>query len=241
MVIACCSLAYGYMRQPPKAGPSVNAPSVMDAAQSTRIRGNEPPFWTVVMSCNEERTAQCHCGELRVIASGEPERVYVCHCRACQRRTGAVVPTTQDKLSDRLSIIMEATVLSKLMAALRALMCLGCPIYYPRASTTLDKLSGLFLTIGRTNTRFSGTPTAPSPYSIYPGRRSLLCLRHFCSSNPRPDLPGHPESKTVTARATRRSFRSLAGSMPRRQRLGSPASARCKIPSSRFAKDSTSN
>ena len=38
-----------------------------------------------------ERTARCHCGSLRVIAAGEPERVYVCHCRACQRRTGAVV------------------------------------------------------------------------------------------------------------------------------------------------------
>jgi len=35
-----------------------------------------------------ERTAQCHCGQLRVIASGEPERVYLCHCKACQRRTG---------------------------------------------------------------------------------------------------------------------------------------------------------
>src|SRR6266852_922044 len=35
-----------------------------------------------------ERTAQCHCGSLRVIASGEPERVYVCHCRAYQHRTG---------------------------------------------------------------------------------------------------------------------------------------------------------
>ena len=38
-----------------------------------------------------ERTARCHCGSLRVIALGEPARVYVCHCRACQRRTGAVV------------------------------------------------------------------------------------------------------------------------------------------------------
>ena len=38
-----------------------------------------------------ERTAQCHCGALRVIAAGEPERVYVCHCKACQRRTGAVI------------------------------------------------------------------------------------------------------------------------------------------------------
>jgi hypothetical protein len=40
---------------------------------------------------DDGRTAQCHCGSLRVIASGEPERVYVCHCRACQRRTGAVI------------------------------------------------------------------------------------------------------------------------------------------------------
>lgn len=35
-----------------------------------------------------ERTATCHCGQLRVIAAGEPERVYLCHCKACQRRTG---------------------------------------------------------------------------------------------------------------------------------------------------------
>ena len=35
-----------------------------------------------------ERTAECHCGQFRVIAEGEPERVYLCHCKACQRRTG---------------------------------------------------------------------------------------------------------------------------------------------------------
>jgi hypothetical protein len=38
-----------------------------------------------------ERTAECHCGQLQVIAAGEPEHVYVCHCKACQRRTGAVL------------------------------------------------------------------------------------------------------------------------------------------------------
>ena len=38
-----------------------------------------------------QRTATCHCGQLRVIAAGEPERVYVCHCLACQRRTGSVI------------------------------------------------------------------------------------------------------------------------------------------------------
>src|SRR5256885_17032640 len=35
-----------------------------------------------------ERTAECHCGRLKVIASGEPERVYLCHCQTCRRRTG---------------------------------------------------------------------------------------------------------------------------------------------------------
>ena len=34
-----------------------------------------------------ERIGQCHCGSLRVIATGEPDRVYLCHCKACQRRT----------------------------------------------------------------------------------------------------------------------------------------------------------
>ena len=38
-----------------------------------------------------ERIAECHCGQLRAITSGEPESVYVCHCKACQRRTGAII------------------------------------------------------------------------------------------------------------------------------------------------------
>jgi hypothetical protein len=38
-----------------------------------------------------ERVAQCHCGQLKAIASGEPDRVYVCHCISCQRRTGSVI------------------------------------------------------------------------------------------------------------------------------------------------------
>lgn len=38
-----------------------------------------------------ERTAQCLCGSLRAIASGEPQFSNICHCRACQRRTGSVV------------------------------------------------------------------------------------------------------------------------------------------------------
>jgi len=36
------------------------------------------------------RTASCTCGQLRVEVNGEPCGVGVCHCLACQRRTGSV-------------------------------------------------------------------------------------------------------------------------------------------------------
>ncbi|PDT08292.1 GFA family protein [Rhizobium sp. M1] len=37
-----------------------------------------------------ERLAQCHCGSLRAKTSTDPLKVSLCHCRDCQRRTGAV-------------------------------------------------------------------------------------------------------------------------------------------------------
>ena len=33
--------------------------------------------------------ASCSCGSLRAVLDGEPVRVSVCHCLACQRRTGS--------------------------------------------------------------------------------------------------------------------------------------------------------
>src|SRR6185436_5120670 len=36
------------------------------------------------------RTASCCCGQLSVQVEGEPRGVGVCHCLACQRRTGSV-------------------------------------------------------------------------------------------------------------------------------------------------------
>jgi hypothetical protein len=36
------------------------------------------------------RTASCFCGQLRIHVEGEPQGVGVCHCLACQQRTGSV-------------------------------------------------------------------------------------------------------------------------------------------------------
>jgi len=37
------------------------------------------------------RTAACHCGGLRLTVTCDPSWTNVCHCKACQRRTGAVI------------------------------------------------------------------------------------------------------------------------------------------------------
>ena len=36
------------------------------------------------------RQAACSCGQLHLTIEGEPARISICHCLACQRRTGAV-------------------------------------------------------------------------------------------------------------------------------------------------------
>lgn len=35
------------------------------------------------------REGRCSCGQLRIVCSGEPVSVSLCHCRDCQRRTGS--------------------------------------------------------------------------------------------------------------------------------------------------------
>jgi len=35
------------------------------------------------------REAACHCGQLRLEVTGDPFAVSICHCLACQRRTGS--------------------------------------------------------------------------------------------------------------------------------------------------------
>jgi len=35
------------------------------------------------------RTAACACGQITVTCTGEPAKVSLCHCLACQKRTGS--------------------------------------------------------------------------------------------------------------------------------------------------------
>lgn len=48
------------------------------------------PHETSLEALVDTRTASCCCGQLSIEVQGKPQGVGVCHCLACQRRTGSV-------------------------------------------------------------------------------------------------------------------------------------------------------
>jgi len=56
------------------------------------------------------RTASCSCGQLSIACEGEPVRVSVCHCLACQKRTGSAFGSAAFFLRQRTAVTGEAQV-----------------------------------------------------------------------------------------------------------------------------------
>jgi hypothetical protein len=56
-----------------------------------------------------EREASCSCGLLRLVAEGEPIRISMCHCLACQRRTGSAFGFQARFPADRVRIEGRST------------------------------------------------------------------------------------------------------------------------------------
>jgi hypothetical protein len=50
------------------------------------------------------RHAACSCEQLRLTAEGDPVRISVCHCLACQRRTGSAFGFQARFLAERVRI-----------------------------------------------------------------------------------------------------------------------------------------
>lgn len=59
------------------------------------------------------REAACACGQLKVECSGEPDSVSLCHCRACQRRTGGPFGIAAFFSQDRVRVTGESTLFSR--------------------------------------------------------------------------------------------------------------------------------
>lgn len=59
---------------------------------------------------DRNRTASCRCGQLRATCEGEPVRVSVCHCFACQQRSGSPFGEQARWPTDRVTITGQSTV-----------------------------------------------------------------------------------------------------------------------------------
>jgi hypothetical protein len=51
------------------------------------------------------RDAACSCGQLQLTAEGDPIRISMCHCLACQRRTGSAFAIQARFPSDRVQVV----------------------------------------------------------------------------------------------------------------------------------------
>lgn len=61
-----------------------------------------------------QRLASCSCGQLTARVDGEPVRVSICHCLACQRRTGSVFGQQARFRRDAVTLSGVATVYTRI-------------------------------------------------------------------------------------------------------------------------------
>ena len=126
-----------------------------------------------------ERIAECHCRQLRAITSGEPESVYVCHCKACQRRTGAIIHNGSRWLKSQVRIEGEHKIYGRMADSgfeIRFHFCPNCgsSVFWEgdRSPTTCGIAVGCF-----------ADPSFPAPTSsgyeesMHPGWDCLGILR----------------------------------------------------------------
>jgi hypothetical protein len=114
------------------------------------------------------KTASCTCGQLRITCEGEPVRISMCHCFACQRRTGSVFgvqarfPRTQVKMEGK------ATRFTRTADSGNTVTYSFCP---KCGSTVFWELSG-FPDLIAVGIGFFEDPSFPPPrHSVFEGNR----------------------------------------------------------------------
>ena len=74
------------------------------------------------------RCAACSCGKLQIVCEGEPVRISMCHCLACQRRTGSVFGGQAWFAQQQTTISGNSTQFTRQSAAGRSVSFRFCPI-----------------------------------------------------------------------------------------------------------------
>jgi hypothetical protein len=128
-----------------------------------------------------ERLAQCHCGSLRATTSGEPLLVAICHCKACQRRTGAIASSVASFEKAQVTIEGDMKVFDRHGQSGRKVRFYFCPNCGTSLYWEADARPGLYiLAVGA----FADPNFSPPSVSIFEETKHLWMrlpegMKHF--------------------------------------------------------------
>lgn len=114
------------------------------------------------------RTAACRCGRLTARCEGEPVRISVCHCLACQRRTGSAFAAQARFPEDRVTVSGAARVWTRTTDAGRLARYSFCPECGSTVHYVLDSFPGVIaIPLGA----FADPGFPPPRFSVWEKRR----------------------------------------------------------------------
>jgi hypothetical protein len=150
--------------------------SLLDRAQerasrersASRKNGIEPAPPIRETSPMTSRRASCSCGQLSVTCEGEPLRVSICHCHACQQRTGSPFGQQARWPAEKVTVAGEATTYVRTGDAGGAITFRFCPKCGATVFFEVDKMPGsIAVPVGA-----FADATFPAPtFSMYESRK----------------------------------------------------------------------
>ncbi len=114
------------------------------------------------------RVASCCCGQLRVTCEGDPVRASMCHCLACQQRTGSVFGVQARWPQDKVKVEGPTTTYVRTGDSGGKVTFRFCPTCGSTLIWEIDKMPGFFgVAVGA----FADPGFIPPKASIYEARR----------------------------------------------------------------------
>ena len=105
------------------------------------------------------RRAACSCGQLHLTVEGEPSRIWICHCLACQRRTGAVIGNLARFRREQITFNGRATAWKRTAESGNTLTC----NFWPTCGSTIYFENGAFPEIVAVAIGNFADPNFPAP------------------------------------------------------------------------------
>ncbi len=115
-----------------------------------------------------ERLATCRCGQLRALCRGEPVRVSVCHCLACQKRSGSAFAAQARWPDDQVEVTGDFQIWERVADSGRRVRYRFCPVCGSTVAYAIEGWSGVTaVPLGA-----FADPAFPAPgFSVYEHRR----------------------------------------------------------------------